>query len=108
MKEFNNLLSKSDLINSMDEEDVFALIKKELTRAESKHNVWPTDQIYAAAVVIEEAGETMKAAVQYEMEGGSIEEIEKEAIQTAATCVRLVKHIVAMRRRADHRFIDKS
>lgn len=68
-------------------------ILMEVERAEKKHPVWPNDQLYAASIVAEENGELTRAAVQYEMEGGDIEEIRKEAIQTAATCIRLLKNL---------------
>ena len=74
-------------------ESIYEYIKDEVLRAENKHPKWPKDKLYAAAIVAEENGELMRAAVQFQMEGGSINEIRKEAIQTAATCVRLLKNI---------------
>ena len=68
-------------------------ILNEVERAEIKHPDWPTDQVYAATIVAEESGELTRAALQYEAENGSIEEIRKEAIQTAATCIRLLRSL---------------
>lgn len=72
--------------------DIFRDIIIEVNRAETKHPNWPSDQVYAAAIVGEESGELMRAAVQYQMEGGEKNEIKLEAIQTAATCIRLLKN----------------
>ena len=72
--------------------DIIKLILKEVARAEEKHPNWPKDQVYAAAIVSEESGELMRAAVQFEMENGDIRPLYEEAIQTAATCIRLLKN----------------
>jgi hypothetical protein len=65
----------------------------EIARAEKKHPNWPKDVIKAAAIVSEENGELIRAAVQFDMEGGSIEAVRKEAIETAAMCIRLLKNL---------------
>jgi len=65
-------------------------IAVEYNRAKSKHPNWPTDTVYAAAIVGEEAGELIRAAVQANMEMGKVSEMNVEAIQTAAMCVRFV------------------
>ena len=106
MKNFNRPLTDGDLLAFQYEEEVIQMIQAELARAEIKHPSWPSDQIHAAAIVTEECGELMRAAVQYELEKGSIENIEEEAIQTAATCIRLLKDIRARRRRADGVTVD--
>ncbi|UOE48012.1 hypothetical protein MTO98_26735 [Mucilaginibacter sp. SMC90] len=65
----------------------------EVNRAERKHPEWPEDKIHAAAIVGEESGELVRAALQHKYEGGGVEEIRREAIQTAATCIRLLKNL---------------
>lgn len=66
----------------------------EVAFAEKKHPKWPKDEVYAAAIVMEEAGELMRAAVQLKIDKtGSKEELRKEAIQTAAMCIRLLKNL---------------
>ncbi len=73
--------------------DILFHIAAEVERAEHKHPHWPDDIIHAAAIVGEESGELIRAALQLKYEGGSVEEVRKEAIQTAATCVRLLKNL---------------
>ena len=70
-------------------------IGAEIDRARELHPEWPTDQIHAAAIVCEESGELMRAAINYEY--GSDEpcakgylEMRKEAIHTAATAIRFL------------------
>ncbi len=67
------------------------LINKEVARARKVNGRLPSDLIYRAAIVIEEAGELIKAALKLRYEGGSIEQIREEALHTAATCVRLLE-----------------
>lgn len=63
----------------------------ELERAENKFPSWPDDLIHAAAIVGEESGELIRAALQYRYEGGVVEEAEKEAVQVGAMAVRFLK-----------------
>lgn len=71
---------------------LFAEISTELARGESLHE-WPEDVIHQAAVVGEESGELLRAALLWRYEGGSVENIRKETIHTAATCLRLLKNL---------------
>lgn len=66
------------------------LLASELASAERKHPRWPTDVIHRAAIVVEEAGELQQAALQLTYEGGVGENVNKEAIQTGATCLRFI------------------
>lgn len=72
---------------------ILGKILNEVDRAETKHPNWPTDKVYACTIVAEESGELTRACLQFECEGGKIEGVELEAIQTAATCIRLIKNI---------------
>lgn len=65
-------------------------VKKELKRAKSLHD-WPKDQIYQAAIIVEEAGEILQAANNHVFHGASIGFIQVEVIQTIVTCIRYLE-----------------
>ena len=69
-------------------------IGAELDRARQLHPEWPRDQIHAAAIVAEESGELIRAAVNYEYGSDPCVkgylEMRKEAIHTAATAIRFL------------------
>jgi NTP pyrophosphatase (non-canonical NTP hydrolase) len=73
--------------------EAIILILDELARAGKKFPSWPEDQIRAAAILAEEAGETIKAALAFEYQRGSLEELKKEAIQTGAMSIRLLLNL---------------
>jgi hypothetical protein len=75
------------------EERIIMPILLELDKAEEQHPTWPSDIVHAAAIVNEESGELIRAALNHHYFGESKEEIRKEAIQTAATCIRLLKNL---------------
>jgi hypothetical protein len=66
-------------------------IFKELDRARIKFPTWPSDIVHAAAIICEESGELIRAAIQNFAEDGSLEDCDKEAIQTAAMCLRFLQ-----------------
>ena len=68
-------------------------IQLEIDHAEKKWPVWVKDPIHRAAIVSEEAGELIQSSLQYVYENGSIEDIRKEAIHTAATAIRLLENL---------------
>jgi len=73
---------------------VIHAILRELQKAEAKHPKWPSKNVtHAAAIVSEESGELIKAAIQYDHEGGQYDEIINEAVQTGAMCVRLLNNL---------------
>ena len=63
---------------------------KELERAKSKHPTWPTDIVHQVAIMVEEAGEAMRATLNYVYEGGSIEAVRKELEHTGAMAIRVL------------------
>lgn len=67
-------------------EDIFA----ELRRAELKFPSFPDDPVHAAAVLCEEAGETLQASLDFYYGRGSLEDMRKEAVQTAAMALRFL------------------
>ena len=46
----------------------------QLHKAEKQHPAWPRDIIHAVAIMQEEAGEAIRAAVQYEYESGTMQD----------------------------------
>ena len=65
----------------------------ELERACLKFPEWPEDPIHAAGILNEEAGETMRAALDFYYLGGGVEKIKKEASQAGAMAMRLLLNI---------------
>lgn len=78
----------SELSNS----DLQALkkVSEELVRARDLHPSWPEDSIHQAAIVQEEAGELIRAALQHEFDDAPKKPMETEAIQTAAMALRFL------------------
>ena len=73
--------------------EITQAINQEMERAKEKFPWWPEDQIHAAAIVAEEAGELLQATLQNKYEKGSLENVRKEAIQTAAMAVRFLENL---------------
>jgi len=71
----------------------YAPIDKELKKAELKHPDYPKDMFRQVAIMNEEAGEVTKAVLHYHYENGSLEDVKKELIQTAAMCMRMLNKL---------------
>lgn len=69
----------------------FELIQAELERAIAKHPEFPSNLFEQLAIMQEEAGEVAKACLHYKHEGGTVEDIRDELIQTAAMCMRMLQ-----------------
>lgn len=65
-------------------------ILEELNRAQSKFPMWPVDPIHASAIVEEESGELMRAALQFSYEEGAAVCMTDEAIQVGAMALRFL------------------
>ena len=63
-------------------------VAAELKWAKELHPIWPKDQVHQVAIVCEEAGEALQAALNHVDHGKDFCEITKEIIQTAAMCER--------------------
>ena len=65
-------------------------VKTELSKAIAKFPTWPKDPLHAVAILGEEYGELVKAALQDTYEPGKSKpgEMRKEAIQCAAMAIR--------------------
>ncbi|MEW6670207.1 MAG: hypothetical protein AB1427_00805 [Thermodesulfobacteriota bacterium] len=74
----------------MEPEQAIDLIFKELKSAESKHPGWPIDPIHAAAIMAEEAGETLQAAIDFVYKDAPEEKAIIEAAQCGAMAIRFL------------------
>jgi NTP pyrophosphatase (non-canonical NTP hydrolase) len=72
-------------------------ILNELKKAKKKFPNWPDHMVSRAAIVAEEAGELVRAALQFKYERSDREsqilELRKEAIQTAAMAIRFLENL---------------
>lgn len=68
-------------------------ILMEVARAEQKHPIWPECHIKQIAIVMEEAGELVRAGNQIDEGKGTFQDVRTEAIQTAATSIRFLKRL---------------
>lgn len=80
----------------MNHDTAMMLVDRELERARKKFPQWPgseskQDILLASSIVGEEAGELIKAAVQFYGENGEAKACFDEAIQTAAMCFRFLE-----------------
>ena len=72
--------------------DVQSLINKELERAKKLHTEFPSDIVYQSAILAEEAGECVRAALNAIFECGDIEEFYTEATHAAAVAIRILEN----------------
>ncbi len=73
-------------------EKALAFIMAEIERAEKLHPVWPYDNVKAAGVVSEEAGELIRACNNYDEYKLDRKNIITEAVHTAASAIRFLKN----------------
>lgn len=73
-------------------------IEAEHRRAKELHPDWPEDVIHAAEIVAEEAGELVRAALQFVYEGGDVDALECAAVQTGAMAVRFLDGLPTVRK----------
>ena len=87
-------VNEIDQIELMAEEkelkNIFDDIVSELRCAEAKFPRWPNDPVHGAAIVAEESGELVKAAIDWYYGRGKPKDVEGEAIQTAAMAIRFL------------------
>lgn len=73
--------------------EILHAVLDEIERAKAKFPEWPTCIIQSAAIVGEESGELIRAAIQCTYEGGNESECKKEAVQTACTAFRFLEAV---------------
>ena len=71
----------------------YLAIEAELVRAKQKFPTWPADKIHAVGIMVEEAGEAMRAALQLEYENGSQDALYDELVQTGAMVIRCLENL---------------
>jgi hypothetical protein len=81
-------MSDTDKARPMDV--VITLLFNELRKAEEKFPGWPEDIVHGAAIMVEEAGETIQAALDCFYGRGGKEKVIKEAAHTGAMVIRLL------------------
>lgn len=76
----------------MNQREALDAVLAELHRARGLHPTWPDDRIHAAAIVAEEAGELVRAALDehYAPSKCPMGSAQTEAIHTAATAIRFM------------------
>lgn len=76
-------------------EKIIKEIEIELQKAVEKFPLWPTDPLHALAILGEEFGELTKDTLQltYEPNKTNLDNLRKEALQTAAMAIRFLKSI---------------
>ena len=82
------------------------MLEDELIRAEAKHPDWPKDPVDQAAIMMEEAGESIQAALDWKYEEGDPQLFINEVVQTGAMCLRILKNIDREWKPVDHQFRD--
>ena len=75
------------------EESLVNIILAELLRAEAKYPAWPADLIHQVAIMQEESGEAIRAALNHVYHGEPLADVRGELVQTAAMCLRCLKNM---------------
>ena len=68
-------------------------ITEEMRAACDKFPLWPECPVIGTAIVVEEAGEAMQAALDYRFGRGDVKRLREELIQTTAMCCRMIGYI---------------
>jgi hypothetical protein len=103
MRRINQLLEPAIAVSdtSASVSSVMDDVEDELMKAMDKFPQWPSDMVHGAAVVAEEAGELVKACLEFSYEPqkhhDNLLRVRKEAIQTAAMAVRFLMNLKSMK-----------
>ena len=90
-------MAKTTLTEEVIEESI-RLLFEEFHKAEEKHPGWPEDQIHCAAIVAEEAGELVQAAIDHTYQHSCPLRLKEEAAQTAAMGLRFLVNLIVRER----------
>lgn len=85
-------------------EEAFDRIMVELHKAEAKFPGWPDDVVHGAAIMAEESGEAVQAALDhyYRPHTGTIMQLQHELAQTGAMCIRMLTDLILKSRCGSH------
>ena len=81
-------------------EEIMALVEKEIEFANTKHKYWPPDSVHASAILNEEAGKLTQACINWENIEPALanlsarqakERMRKKAVSTAAMAFRFLQ-----------------
>ena len=75
------------------ESEIIGEVLDELLRAETKYPDWPADLIHQVAIMQEESGEAIRAALNHVYHGEPLADVRAELVQTAAMCLRCLKNM---------------
>lgn len=81
------MLSNPKTIKAIDE------IIHELAKAKAKYPEFPDDLIHAVSIMNEEAGESIRSALNHVYHGEDIECLKTELRQTGAMCIRCLEKL---------------
>ena len=101
----DELKAMADL-RAIEELRSYHLFCDELERAEKKHPDWPKDPVDQTAIMMEEAGESIQAALDWKYEQGDPQLLIDEVVQTGAMCLRILKGLDKNWKPFDHQFRD--
>ena len=86
--------------HKMTNEEIMALVEKEIEFANTKHKYWPPDSVHASAILNEEAGKLTQACINWENIEPALanlsarqakERMRKKAVSTAAMAFRFLQ-----------------
>ena len=77
----------------MDFAQILTHIRIELVRAKQLHPQFPTDPIHQTSIMVEEAGEALRAALNFYYHNEDIAKLKTELIQTGAMVFRVLENL---------------
>ena len=79
-------------------ENILTELEEQLREARAKFPSWSLDPVHGAAIVAEEAGEALQAALDFYYGRGGAHQLKKELLHTLAMSVRFLMNFEASER----------
>ena len=76
-------------------------LTNELISAKAKYPAWPEDIIHQVAIMAEESGEAVRAALNHVYHDEDLDALRHELVQTGAMCLRCIEWIDANSKQLD-------